>query len=503
MTGPLKLDSAGRVAAPELPPAQLFVAGRWRDGATLDEIPNPATGAVLGKAPVGSEADASDAVAAARTAFDDGPWPQLAPKDRSARLAAFAAALRERAANLVSLVVAEAGATVAASLSHQVTLPLDHLDWWVDQAGRDRTAALPPRMTTRSDGRSWLGSYVVRQVPVGVVAAVTPFNFPFFLNVWKVGPALAAGNTVVLKPSPFTPFSALVLAEAAEAAGLPPGVLNVVTGGAEVGRLLTTHPAVDMVTFTGSDLVGAAIMGQASPTLKRVLLELGGKSAMIVRADADLDLAAATGAHHLTFQAGQGCALCTRHLVHRSVVDDYTARLAERLAALAVGDPADPAVGMGPLIRPAAVERVAGYVDGARARGAAVVAGGSRPEGLGGSFYAPTVLCGVDNSWPVAREEVFGPVGVVMAVADDDEAVRLANDSPYGLSGAVFSRDAGAAYEVACRLRTGEVNLNGGAGVMSPEAPFGGFKRSGLGRELGEAGLLEYCQTQTIKFHAG
>ena len=493
-----------RIEPPALPPARLYVDGAWRETARVDEVPNPATEERLGIAPVGSAADAADALSAARLAFDEGPWPRLPLHERAVRLQAFHAALERRSAELVALVVAEAGSTVAAALSHQVTLPLAHLAWWAEAAGRDRTRALPPRLTRRSDGSSWLGSQVVRQEPVGVVAAITPFNFPFLLNVWKVGPALAMGNTVVLKPSPFTPFSALVLAEAAEAAELPPGTLNVVTGDADAGRVLTTDPRVDMVTFTGSDVVGAAIMGQASGTLKRVLLELGGKSALIVRADADLELAAATAVHHVTFQAGQGCALCTRHLVHASVVDRYLDVLTAGIAKVRVGDPADPATGMGPLIRPAAVDRVEGDVSAARERGAEVVAGGRRPpERERGWFYEPTVLAGVDNSWPVAREEIFGPVGVVIPVADDDEAVRVANDSPYGLSGGVFSRDAGAANELACRLRTGEVSINGGAGTMSPEAPFGGVKRSGIGRELGDEGLAEYCQPKTIKFHAG
>jgi aldehyde dehydrogenase (NAD+) len=498
------LTPAGRVRPPILPPSMLYIDGRWRGTDGGEDVPNPATGEVVGRAPVGSPADATDAVRAARRAFDAGPWPRLSPQERGARVRAFHQALTRRTPDLVSLVIAEAGSTVAAALSHQVTLPLLHLEWWAEAAARDHTRSLAPRVSQRSDGSSWLGGYVVRQEPVGVVAAITPFNFPFFLNLWKVGPALAMGNTVVLKPSPFTPFSALVLAEAAEEAELPPGTLNVVTGGPEVGRVLTTEPAVDMVTFTGSDLVGAAILGQASPGLKRVLLELGGKSALIVRADADLELAAATGAQHLTFQAGQGCALCTRHLVHASVFDRYLELLVERVARVRVGDPSDPAVTMGPLIRPAAVARVERYVAGAVESGGRVVSGGRRPAGCdGGWFYEPTVLAGVENGWPVAREEIFGPVGVVIPVTGDDEAVELANDSPYGLSGAVISRDLGAAYELACRLRTGEVNLNGGAGVMSPDAPFGGVKRSGLGRELGEEGLAEYCQLKTIKFHAG
>jgi acyl-CoA reductase-like NAD-dependent aldehyde dehydrogenase len=313
---------------------------------------------------------------------------------------------------------------------------------------------------------------------------------------------MAAGCTVVLKPSPYTPIEALVLGEAADEAGLPPGVLNIVTGGADVGTVLTTHPDVDLVTFTGSDTVAESILAQAAPTLKRVVLELGGKSAMIVREDADLDRAAAEGLRGFTAHAGQGCQLPTRHLVHNTVRREYVERVAALAAALRIGDPADPEVQMGPLIREAARERTARYVDVALESGARLVTGGRRPDAGPGFFFEPTLFDGVDNASRIAQEEVFGPIGVVIGFDTDDEAVAIANDSRYGLSGGVHSRDTGRAYELALRLRTGGVGLNGGAGTILSAAPFGGIRRSGHGREFGIAGLDEFTYTKTISFRA-
>jgi aldehyde dehydrogenase (NAD+) len=411
--------------------------------------------------------------------------------------------LNERADAIADLVVAEVGSTIAVTKSHQVGLPIEQLAYWAEMAERPELVAHAPRSSRRRDGSGWLGSWVTRREPVGVVAAITAYNFPFLLNIMKVGPALAAGNTVVLKPSPLTPLAALAIAQAAADADLPRGVLNVVTGGNEVGELLTTDPRVDLVSFTGSDIVGAAIMAQAAPSLKRLVLELGGKSALIVRADADLELATQQGAQSFTFHAGQGCALTTRHLVHRSIIDDYVAAVASTVGRMRIGDPSDPATHVGPLIRPAAVERTERYVAGAIDAGAEVAAGGQRPvEPTKGYFYEPTLLTGVDNAWPAAQEEIFGPVAVVIPFDDDDHAIALANDSRYGLDGHVISADAGAAFELATRLRTGGVSINGGAGWTNPAVPVGGYKRSGIGRENGEVGLDEYTELKTIKYHA-
>jgi aldehyde dehydrogenase (NAD+) len=480
-----------------LPPGQPFYDGRWQQpaGAGVLSVVNPATEEVLGTVAAGDASDANAAIAAARAAFDDGPWPRLPGGERALAIRRFRDALAARADAISALVIAEVGTTVAATRSHQVGLPIEHLEYWAEMAARPDVEPVAPRGA---------GNWVIRREPVGVVAAITAYNFPFLLNVMKVGPALAAGNTVVLKPSPYTPYSALVLAEAAEAADLPPGVLNVVPGELDVGTALTTDPRVDLVSFTGSDTVGAAIMAQAASTLKRVVLELGGKSPLIVRHDADLALAAKVGLQNFTFHAGQGCALCTRHLVHRAIHDEYVARVADLGSRLVIGDPADPATQMGPLIRPVAVERTDGYVREAVAHGAHVALGGKRPPDRDvGYFYEPTLLTDVKNSWRVAQEEIFGPVAVVVPFEDDDEAVRLANDSVYGLDGHVVSADAGAAFELACRLRTGGVSINGGAGYTNPAVPFGGYKRSGIGRENGQAGLDEYVELKTIKYHAG
>jgi aldehyde dehydrogenase (NAD+) len=493
------------VGALRLPPLSLFIDGAWCEpaGDEHDEVVNPATEALIASVPRGGAVEAGRAIDAARAALDDGPWGRMDGRARATCVRRLHDALRERAGAITDLVVAEVGTPIAAARSHQVGLPIEQLAYWAEMAARPELVAHAPRVTRRSDGSSWLGSWVTRREPVGVVAAITAYNFPFLLNIMKLGPALAAGNTVVLKPSPLTPLSALAIAEAAADADLPPGVLNVVTGGVEVGELLTTDPRIDLVSFTGSDTVGAAIMAQAAPSLKRLVLELGGKSALIVRADADLELATQQGVQSFTFNAGQGCALTTRHLVHRSIVYEYVNAVATTVSQLRIGDPADPAAHVGPLIRPAAVERTERYVAGATDAGAVIAAGGRRPaEPTKGYFYEPTLLTGVDNEWPVAQDEIFGPVAVVIAVDDDDHAVAVANSSRFGLDGHVISQDTGAAFELAARLRTGGVSINGGAGWTNPAVPFGGYKRSGLGRENGEVGLDEYTELKTIKYHA-
>ena len=274
------------------------------------------------------------------------------------------------------------------------------------------------------------------------------------------------------------------------------------TGGADVGERLVADPRVDLVSFTGSDQIGSLIAGAASARFAGLVLELGGKSALIVCEDADLEVAAKAGAQSATYHAGQGCALTTRHLVHRAVLDRYLDMLVARIGAIRVGDPGDPATGMGPLIRGTAVDRGERYVHDARERGARVATGGSRGGHDRGFYYEPTVFSVVSNAWPVAWEEIFGPVVVVIAFSNEDEAIELANDSSYGLAGHVVSEDPARAFALACRLRTGSVDINGGPGYTSPEVPFGGYKRSGVGRENGPQGIDEYTQFKTIKYHA-
>jgi acyl-CoA reductase-like NAD-dependent aldehyde dehydrogenase len=343
----------------------------------------------------------------------------------------------------------------------------------------------------------------LRREPFGVCALIAAYNFPFFLSMMKLIPALAAGCTIVLKPAPTTPLESLLIGDFADAAGLPAGVLNIVTGDVEAGLELTTNPMVDLVSFTGSDAVGRMVYTQAAATMKKVVLELGGKSASIVRADADLDGAARAALGGMTTHAGQGCSLLTRTLVHESVHDELVERLRAGLAGVRVGDPADESTTMGPLISEAQRDKVEKLIRTGEEEGARIVSGGGRPAGLDrGYFVEPTLFTGVDNAMTIARTEVFGPVGVVIPFSTDDEAVRIANDSPYGLSGGVWSADTATAHEIATRIRTGGVTINGGGGGVNPRAAFGGYKQSGLGREWGEFGLDEYLQTKTISWAA-
>ncbi len=481
---------------------RLYIGGAWKD-ATGDgtvAVVNPATEEVVAEVPQASSADVDRAVGAARRAFDEGPWPRMTPRERSDALGRFVQAVADRRPELVDLIITEAGAARPIAQALQFDTPLRYAAWFAERAASfPFLDPLPPNAGPRG-----LGQGVILKEPIGVVAAITPFNFPLYLNLVKVVPALAVGNAVVLKPSPLTPLEALVLGEIADAAELPPGVLNVVTGDARESAHLTTHPGVDMVSFTGSDAVGKKIMGQAAEGLKKVLLELGGKSPNIVFAGADVEKFAASAAAGFTIHAGQGCALPTRILAERSVYDEVVDRMAAHLGKVTVGDPTDPKVSMGPLIRESQRERVERYVAEGTAQGARVAYGGTRPPGLTrGFFYLPTLFADVHSSMSIAQDEIFGPVGVAIAFDDEDEAIAIANDTRYGLAASIWHPDPARAFELARRVQAGTVSINGGGGGPNPWGPFGGYKQSGIGREFGDYGLLEYTQLKTVSWSAG
>lgn len=482
--------------------ARLYINGQWRDGARWQDVINPGTEEVCAVTAIASPQDLEDAIAAARTAFDTGPWRRMSRFERSDLLGRFAAILRSREDEIVATAVAETGAPVSTAQRFHCQIPLEHLDFFVEGARRDPRTPLPLVFNGQTDGRTMLGASVMVREPVGVVAAISAYNQPFYLNIQKTAPALAMGNTMILKPSPMTPLAAAIVAEAIDEAGFPPGVFNLVIGDGEVGVPLSADPRIDMVTFTGSESVGVAVSIQAAPTVKRVQLELGGKSAMIVRADGDLASAVGQGIGAVMVQAGQGCTALTRHLVHTDILDAYTQRLVAAFEGLSVGDPADPATMVGPLINAAQRDKVEGFINRAVADGAVLATGGKRPAHLDrGYFVEPTILTGVNNSSELAQTEVFGPVVAVMGFGTDEEAIELANDSWYGLGGSIVSADVGRAFEMAEQIRTGQVLINGGSGTTPATDPFGGYKRSGLGRERGDIGLDDYTQVKTIKFH--
>ena len=457
---------------------------------------NPATEEVIGTTPSGTVSDVQHAIKAARQAFDDGPWPRMSARQRSDVLLRMADAMRARYDELVALSVAESGSTHMLAHSLQVAEPTRAFH----RSRRDmccRGSTSRPGWLPRTDTFSVRVSYCAN-LPAWP-RLITAYNFPLFLNLFKVAPALAAGCTTILKPSPYTPLQAMILGEIALEADLPPGVLNIVTGDVDASRELTTNPMVDVVSFTGSEAVGRQVNRQAADTFKRVMLELGGKSANIICDDADLDKVAPDVVRGLTIHAGQGCALLTRTLVSASRHDELVAKVQHLLAQVRVGNPADEDTVMGPLIRETQRTKVEAMIDRARTRRRSDVAfGGGRPAHLDrGFFVEPTLLVGVDNSMEIARQEVFGPVGVIIPFDGDDDAVRLANDSEYGLGGGVWSADAGRAFTIARRLRTGAVSVNGGGG-LNASAPFGGYKHSGIGREWGAFGIDEFLEHKAV-----
>jgi aldehyde dehydrogenase (NAD+) len=481
---------------------KLYIDGKWVDASSDEELEviNPATEGVITKVPQAAVDDVDRAVEAARGAFEDGPWPRMSPRERSDRLTRFVQAIADRRSEIVDMIIAEAGAARPIAEALQFDTPLRFAFWFAERAATfPYEEPLPAQVSPRGVGQG-----VILKEPIGVVAAITAFNYPLYLNLAKVLPALAVGNTVVLKPSPYTPLEALVLGEIADAAELPPGVLNVVTGGVAESEHLTTHPDVDMVSFTGSDFVGKQIMRQAADGLKKVLLELGGKSPNIVFAGSDVGRFSAAAAYAFTIHAGQGCALPTRILAERGVYDEAVEGLTAALAKVKVGDPTEPSVTMGPLIRESQRERVERYVATGTAEGARLACGGGRPADVSrGFFVEPTLFADVGNSMAVAQDEIFGPVGVVIPFEGEEEAVAIANDSRYGLAASLWHPKPTRAFELARKIRAGTVSINGGGGGPSPWAPFGGYKQSGIGREFGDYGMLEFTQLKTVSWSAG
>jgi aldehyde dehydrogenase (NAD+) len=469
-----------------------YVDGRWVDpDVGRYDVVNPATEEVIAAAPDASVARVGEAIAAARRAFDSGPWTSTTPEERGRCLQQLSTALLETADDTFALAQTEWGCTANERIMH--------IEGPAFMTGRAAELAAMP-VEGPLDAWGAAGTTVLRYEPLGVVSILTPWNFPHTLNVMKVANSLAAGNTVVLKPSPLTPLAGLALARLIdERTDIPPGVVNVVTPTSiEASKLLTADPRVDMVSFTGSSAVGREVMAAAATGMKRILLECGGKSASIFLDDTEVtdELLERTLFEGCSLHAGQACILNSRLVVHDSLHDDVVARLANLAQKVTVGDPADPATDMGPLISAAQRERVEGLVARAVRDGATVAAGGARPTGLDkGYYFQPTILTDVTPDSFIAQEEVFGPVMTVIRHRSDDEAVAIANDSQYGLSGAVWSADVNRATAVARRVRTGQIAVNG---CGSGEAPFGGFGQSGLGREGGVLGLRNYMEPKVI-----
>jgi aldehyde dehydrogenase (NAD+) len=465
------------------------VLGRAEPVAVFD----PATEDELARVPQADTEQVEQAIRAARRAFDEGPWPAMSGDERAALMSAFVACLEARQAELVAGIVHECGTPITQAQVGQVELPIQILRSYAELARKDRTEYLGPNL----DGMP--SDSLVAYRPVGVVGVITAYNYPLVLALRSMGGALAAGCTTVVAPSPKAPLTTLMLARAAEEAGFPPGVVNVVVGGPGVGRLIGTHAAVDKVAFTGSRAVGQAVMEQAAGTIKGIMLELGGKSPSLVLPGVDLARIARRLHTKYLLNAGQACAAPARVLVPRESYDEFAELSAEAYKKIRVGDPWDPKTIVGPLIAPDHRERVETAVDQAVAGGATIVAGGGRPDLERGWFMNPVLVGGVDARAPIAQQELFGPVGVLVPYDGIDDGVAKANDVPYGLAADVFCADAATGLRIAERLRAGTVTINGG-GAFRTDAPFGGFKASGIGREYGEWGVREFLEPQHVQW---
>ncbi|MFI6906387.1 aldehyde dehydrogenase [Nonomuraea sp. NPDC050394] len=467
----------------------LFIGGEWvaPAGTGVIDVISPHTEEVVGRVPDGTPADMDRAVAAARAAFDHGPWPRMTFAERAAVIGRLADIYAAKQGEMAALITEEMGSPITFSNLAQTPQPLGMLQFYAEYG---------QTFAQEEERPGLFGPTTVRREPVGVVAAIVPWNVPQFVSMTKIAPALLAGCTIVLKPAPETPLDSYMFADMITEAGIPAGVLNIVPAGREAGEHLVSHPDVDKVAFTGSTAAGRRIAAICGEQLKRVSLELGGKSAAIILDDADLPASMGMLAIASLMNNGQACVAQTRILASRNRYDEVVEAVAAMVSSQPVGDPSDPATGIGPLVAKRQQERVEGYIKIGMDEGAKVVVGGlSRPMDRGW-YVAPTVFAGATNEMRIAREEIFGPVLAVIPFEDEADALRIANDSEYGLCGTVWTADTDHGMDIARQVRTGTYGVN--CLMLEANVPFGGYKASGLGRELGPEGLSAYLEYKTI-----
>jgi aldehyde dehydrogenase (NAD+) len=481
----------------ELSPGRLLIDGQWVDGAKKFDTINPATGEVLTQISAASSGDVDHAVEAARRAFEDrnGAWRKFSASERGQMIWRLADLMEKNIDEFAELETLDNGKPIFESRYVDMPMVIDVLRYYAGWATKIHGETVNTFETAFT--------YTLRE-PVGVVGLIVPWNFPLLLASWKLGPALACGNTLVLKPAEQTPLTALRLGELVIEAGFPAGVINILTGGPETGRAIVEHPGIDKIAFTGSTAVGKEIMRSAADTLKRVTLELGGKSPNIVFADSDIDSAVKGAINGIFYGKGEVCNAGSRLFLESKLKDEFTEKLVARASKMRPADPLDPKTRMGAIVSQEQMQTVLGYIEKGKKDGAKLLAGGNRVQvdGSKGFFIEPTIFGDVKNNMKVAQEEIFGPVLSVLTFDDVDEVIEQANSNPYGLAAAVWTRDVKKAHSVSRRLKAGTVWINT-YGLMDASLPFGGYKSSGFGRELGASALEHYTEIKTVWLNMG